>query len=99
MIAAFCAMRPGKILVGSSRSFRGDHFYVQGTAWCGTMHPGKAKTKGSEAPMVIPEVILPLLKAWMETLDNASPDSLLFPSTKPAIPVRPEVWLRRPFRP
>lgn len=63
------------------------------------MHPGKAKTKGSEAPMVIPEVILPLLKAWMETLDNASPDSLLFPSTKPAIPVRPEVWLRRPFRP
>jgi integrase len=98
MIAAFCAMRPGEIFGLQLSSFRGDHFYVQGTAWCGTMHPGKAKTKGSKAPVVIPDVILPLLNAWLETLDNTSPDSLLFPSTKPAIPMRPEVWLRRPFR-
>jgi integrase len=48
MIAAFCAMRPGEIFGLQRSSFRGDYFYVQGTAWCGTMQPGKAKTKGSK---------------------------------------------------
>jgi integrase len=30
---------------------------------------------------------------------NASPDSLLFPSTMPGVSIRPEVWLRRRVKP
>ena len=99
MIAAFCAMRPGEIFGLQLSSFRSDHFLVQGTAWCGTLRPGKAKTKGSKTSVVIPDVILPLLNAWLETSGNASPDSLLFPSTMPGVSIRPEVWLRRRVKP
>ncbi len=98
MIASFCAMRPGEIFGLQCGSFRGDHFFVQGTAWRGTMQPGKAKTKASKAPVVIPEVILPVLNAWLEGLPDNSPDSLLFPSPRPGVPLRPESWLREHLR-
>jgi integrase len=97
MIAAFCAMRPGEIFALQRGSFQGDHFQIQGTVWNATMRPGKAKTKGSLAKVVIPDVIQPLLSAWLGTLPE-SLDALLFPSTQPGVPMRPEVWLRRPFR-
>jgi len=99
MIASFCAMRAGEIFGLQRSSFRGDHFFVQGTAWRGTMQPGRAKTKGSKAAVVIPDVLLPLLYAWFELSPDASPESLLFPSSKPGIPMRPESWLRRCLTP
>lgn len=98
MIASFCAMRPGEIFGLQRSSFRGDHFFVQGTAWCGTLQPGKAKTRGSKAAVVIPDVILPLLNAWLE-VSPAPPDSLLFPSNRPGIAIRPESWLRYRLQP
>lgn len=98
MIASFCAMRPGEIFGLQRDSFRGDHFFVQGTAWRGTMQPGKAKTRGSKAPVAIPDVILPLLNAWLEALPDNSPDSLLFPSPRPGIPLHPESWIREHLR-
>ncbi len=98
MIAAFCAMRPGEIFGLTRSSYHEDHFQIQGTAWAGTLRPGKAKTKGSLAKVVIPDMIKPLLCAWLETLPNV-PDGLLFPSTQPGRPMRPEVWLRRRIKP
>jgi integrase len=65
MIAAFCAMRPGEIFGLRWSSFRRDHFHVEGTAWRGTLRPGKAKTKGSKAPITVPDVLLPLLQTWL----------------------------------
>jgi integrase len=62
MIAAFCAMRPGEIFGLRWSSFRGDHFHIEGTAWRGTLRPGKAKTKGSKAPVTIPDALLPALE-------------------------------------
>lgn len=66
MIAAFCAMRPGEIFGLRWSSWRGDYLHIEGTAWRGTWRPGRAKTKGSKAPVAIPDVLLPLLKAWRE---------------------------------
>jgi integrase len=98
MIASFCALRPGEIFGLQRSSFRGDHFQIQGTAWAGTMRIGKAKTRGSLTSVIIPDAVLSLLNAWVETLDK-NPDGLLFPSTKPGVPMRPEVWLKRRIRP
>lgn len=98
MIAAFCAMRPGEIFGLLWSSWRGDHFHVEGTAWRGTLRPGKAKTRGSKAPVTIPNLLLPLLQIWREQNPNASLDALIFPSEK-GTPMRPENWLRRRVKP
>jgi len=94
MIAAFCAMRPGEIFGLRWSSWRGDHFHVEGTAWRGVLRPGKAKTKGSKAPVTIPDLLLPLLHMWREQNLTATPEALIFPSEK-GTPMRPENWLRR----
>jgi len=98
MIGAFCAMRPGEIFGLQRSSYRGDHFQIQGTAYAGTLRPGKAKNKGSLASVVIPDAVQPLLNAWLETLPDA-PNGLLFPSTQPEKTLRPETWLRRRLKP
>ena len=98
MIAAFCAMRPGEIFGLRWSSWRGDHFQVEGTAWRGTLRPGKAKTTGSMAPVTIPGAILPALEMWREQNATAGADALIFPSEK-GTPMRPENWLRRRIKP
>lgn len=98
MIAAFCAMRPGEIFGLRWSSWRDDHFQIEGTAWRGTLRAGKAKTKGSKAPVVIPNVILPLLKMWRDQHAAATLESLIFPTEK-GTPMRPENWLRRRVKP
>lgn len=97
MIAAFCAMRPGEIFGLRWSSWRGDHFQIEGTAWRGVLRPGKAKTKGSKAPIVIPDALRPLMDFW-RAKNEAPQDALIFPSTK-GTPMRPENWLRRRIKP
>lgn len=97
-IAAFCAMRPGEIFGLRWSSWRGDHFHVEGTAWRGKLRPGKAKTKGSKAPIVIPDILMPMLAEWRAANANAAEDALIFPSKK-GTPMRPENWLRRRIKP
>lgn len=97
MIAAFCAMRPGEIFGLHWSSWKGDHFQIKGTAWRGTWREGKTKTKGSRAPVVIPDALQPLLEMWRA--ENQKPlESLIFPSEK-GTPIRPENWLRRRIKP
>lgn len=98
MIAAFCAMRPGEIFGLRWSSWKGDYFQIEGTAWRGTLRPGKAKTKSSKAPVAVPDVLVPLLKAWRERNQSALDDALIFPSDKGS-PIRPENWLRRRIKP
>ena len=98
MIAAFCAMRPGEIFGLRWSSWRKDHFQIEGTAWRGTLRPGKAKTRGSKAPVTIPNVLLPLLQMWREQHAAAPSEALIFPSEK-GTPMRPENWLRRRVKP
>ena len=98
MIAAFCAMRPGEIFGLRWSSWREDHFQIEGTAWRGTLRPGKAKTRGSKAPVAIPNVLLPLLKMWRDQHADAPLEALIFPSEK-GTPMRPENWLRRRVKP
>jgi integrase len=97
-IAAFCAMRPGELFGLRWSSWRGDHFQIEGTAWRGTLRPGKAKTKGSKAPVAIPDVLLPALKMWQQQRQGAAHDALIFPSGN-GTPMRPENWLRRRVKP
>jgi integrase len=92
MIAAFCAMRPGEIFGLQWSSWRGENFHVEGTAWRGTLRPGKAKTKGSKAPVAIPDMLSPLLTTWLEE-HGPEPVGLMFASEK-GTPMRPENWLR-----
>jgi integrase len=98
MIAAFCAMRPGEVFGLRWSSWRGEHFHIEGTAWRGTLRPGKAKTKGSKTSVVIPNVLQPLLKAWRDESRTLQNDALIFPSEK-GTPMRPENWLRRRIKP
>ena len=91
-------MRPGEIFGLQWSSWRGDHFQIEGTAWRGSLRPGKAKTKGSKAPVTVPNLLVPLLQMWREQHAGASPDALMFPSEK-GTPMRPENWLRRRVRP
>jgi integrase len=98
MIAAFCAMRPGEIFGLRWSSWRGDHFHIEGTAWRGTLRPGKAKTKGSKAPVTLPDVLVPALQMWREENAGAPDEALIFPSEK-GTPMRPENWLRRRIKP
>lgn len=97
MTAAFCAMRPGEIFGLQWSSWRGDHFHVEGTAWRGTLRPGKAKTRGSKAPVAIPDILSPLLEAWHQE-NGREMTGLIFPSEK-GTPMRPENWLRRRIKP
>jgi len=99
MIAAFCAMRPGEIFGLRWTSWREDHFQIEGTAWRGTLRPGKAKTKGSKAPVVIPNMLIPALKMWRKENASAPADALIFPSGNGKTPLRPENWLRRRLKP
>jgi integrase len=64
MIAAFYAMRPGEIFGLRWSSWRDEDLHIEGTAWRGTLRPGKAKTKNSKAPVAIPDMLLPLLEDW-----------------------------------
>ncbi len=97
-IAAFCAMRPGEIFGLRWSSWRADHFQIEGTAWRGKLRPGKAKTKGSKAPVTIPNVLLPALQIWRAQNADAPADALIFP-TESGTPMRPENWLRRRVKP
>jgi integrase len=100
MIAAFCAMRPGEIFGLCWSSWKGDHFQIESTAWRGTFRPGKAKTKGSKAGVIIPDVVLPLLTEWREKNKNAPDDALIFPSKSGnGHCIRPENWLHRRVHP
>jgi integrase/recombinase XerD len=98
MIAAFCAMRPGEIFGLRWSSWREDHFQIEGTAWRGTLRPGKAKTKGSKAPVTIPDALQEGLQMWRSENSTASAGELIFPSEK-GTPMRPENWLRRRIKP
>jgi integrase len=98
MVAAFCAMRPGEIFGLRWTSWREDYFQIEGTAWRGTLRPGKTKTKGSKAPVVIPDVLIPALKMWRAQNIAAPAEALIFPSEK-GTPLRPENWLRRHIKP
>jgi integrase len=91
-------MRPGEIFGLRWSSWRGDHFHIEGTAWRGTLRPGKAKTKGSKAPVTIPDILLPALHMWREQNASAAADTIIFPSEK-GTPMRPENWLRRRIKP
>lgn len=71
---------------------------MQGTAWRGTLRPGKAKTKGSKALVAIPEILFPALETWREQNPTAKSEDLIFPSEK-GTPMRPENWLRRRVKP
>ncbi|MGB9071856.1 MAG: tyrosine-type recombinase/integrase [Terriglobales bacterium] len=62
------------------------------------MRPGKAKTRGSKAPVAIPDILTPLLRAWRQENRNIQDDVLIFPSEK-GTPMRPENWLRRRIKP
>jgi integrase len=97
-IAAFCAMRPGEIFGLRWSSWRGDHLQIESTAWRGILRPGRAKTKGSTAPVFIPDSLQPLLSAWREQNETALPVDLIFPSEK-GTPMRAENWLRRRVKP
>jgi len=97
MTAAFCAMRPGEIFGLQWSSWRGDNFHVEGTAWRGTLRPGKAKTRGSKAPVAIPDILSPLIEAWHEE-NGRETTGLIFPSEK-GTPMPPENWLRRRIKP
>jgi len=104
MIAAFCAMRPGEIFGLCWSSWRGDHFLINSTAWRGKFRQGRAKTTASLAPVIIPEMVLPLLTAWREQNKSASEDSLIFPSKASKAGnaghcIRPENWLHRRVHP
>jgi integrase len=98
MVAAFCAMRPGEIFGLRWSSWRGDRFQIEGTAWRGILRPGKAKTKRSKAPVVIPDALTPLMEMWREQNMEAAPDALIFPSEKQT-PMRAENWLNRRVKP
>jgi integrase len=98
MVAAFCAMRPGEIFGLRWSSWRRDHFQIEGTVWRGTLQPGKAKTKGSKAPVTIPDVLLRLLQIWQDQHPAAPAEALIFPNEK-GTPMRPENWLRRGLKP
>lgn len=91
-------MRPGEIFGLRWSSFRVDHFHIEGTAWRGTLRPGKTKTKGSKASVTIPDVLFPALELWRAQNAAASIDALIFPSDK-GTPMRPENWLRRRIKP
>jgi integrase len=98
MIAAFCALRPGEIFGLCWSSWRGDHFQIESTAWRGQFRLGKAKTTSSKAPVIIPDMVLPLLTAWREQHQSAPETALIFPS-KAGRCIRPENWLHRRVHP
>lgn len=98
MIAAFCAMRPGEIFGLRWSSWRGDHLQIEGTAWRGILRPGKAKTKGSKASVMLPDVLIPAMKMWQEQNAGAPAEAMIFPSDHKT-PMRPENWLRRRIKP
>lgn len=82
----------------------GDYFQIESTAWRGQFRPGKAKTQGSKAPVIIPDVLLPLLTAWREQNKNAPETALIFPSESSEAGraghcIRPENWLHRRVHP
>jgi integrase len=104
MIAAFCALRPGEIFGLCWSSWRGDHFQIESAAWRGQFRPGKAKTKGSKAGVIIPDMVLPLLAAWREQNKSAPETALIFPSESSEAGraghcIRPENWLHRRVHP
>jgi integrase len=98
MIAGLCALRPSEIFGLRWSSWQGGSLLIDSTAWRGQFREGVTKTKGSKAPVVIPDAVLPLLEAWKQKISPASPDEFMFASETGGV-LRPENWLRRRIKP
>jgi len=51
-----------------------------GTAVEGKFYKGRVKSKASRRPIVVPELVRPVIEAWRRICPDASPEALMFPA-------------------
>jgi integrase len=79
-IGIFCGTRASEAFGLQWKSWTGESLELHGTAWDGTLYPGRLKTKASRAPIPVPEQVRPMIEAWKRIAPDTSPEALMFPT-------------------
>jgi integrase len=104
-IGIFCGPRASEVFGLQWKSWTGEALLPQGTAYNGTLYPGRLKTKTSKGPMVVPEFVRPIIEAWKRIAQDTSPEALMFPTFGRRerkgqwVPYSSKNFLRRRIRP
>jgi len=79
-IGIFCGPRASEVLGLQWKSWTGNALMPYGTAYDGQFYPGRFKTKQSKAPILVPELVRPVIEAWRRICSDSSPEALMFPT-------------------
>jgi integrase len=79
-VGIFCGPRASEILGLQWKSWTGTTLVPYGTAYEGTLYPGRFMTRSSHAPIGVPEQVRPVIQAWQQVCPDPSPEALMFPT-------------------
>src|SRR5271156_966015 len=79
-IGVFSGPRASEAMGFQWKSWTGEALVPHGTAVEGTFYKGRVKSKASRRPIVVPELVRPVIEAWRKICPDASPEALMFPT-------------------
>lgn len=80
LIGVFCGTRASEAMGLQWKSWTGESLVPHGTAYEGEFYKGRVKTRGSKAPISVPEPVRPVIEAWKKVCKDSSPEALMFPT-------------------
>ena len=97
LVASVCALRPGELFALRWRALRDGALEIAETVYRGKVR-NVAKTRGSVAPVILPEAISLELEAWRLRCGSPPPEALIFPTAN-GTPLLKENFIRRSLKP
>jgi integrase len=104
LIGIFSGPRASEAMGFQWKSWTGEALVPHGTAVEGKLYKGRVKSKASGRPIVVPELVRPVIEAWRRTCPDAS-EALMFPTfgrgerKRQAVPRQAKNFLRWRIRP
>ena len=78
-IGIFSGPRASEAMGFQWKSWTGESLVPHGTAVEGKFYKGRVKSKASRRPIVVPELVRPVIEAWRRICPDSSPEALMFP--------------------
>jgi len=77
-IDIFCGPRSSEVLGLQWKSWTGATLVPYGTVFEGEFYPSRFKTRASQAPIGVSELVRPVIEAWRQACPDPSPEELMF---------------------
>ena len=104
-IGIFCGPRASEVFGLQWKCWTGEALIPHGTAYEGTLYPGRLKSKASKGPLVVPQLLRPMIEAWKQNAPDRNPEALMFPTfgrgnrNRELVPYSSKNFLRTRIRP